>query len=121
MYFQQDFLDQLTQFLEESKSTKRFSRTWISTDILKVYVRTSMRRLDDKQIRTCFDIASIEVAEEYRRKGIFTATVQKIHAIHPFEATYLENVHAQEIQHWPEKYGWTKNLYDKYSYYLLKC
>lgn len=50
---------------------------WIQEPHMKIYVRRSKRSLDVHLIESCLDLASVEVSEKYRGKGLFTKFVER--------------------------------------------
>jgi hypothetical protein len=113
-----EIIPQVKDFLKEAES-HRIYRSWVETDAMRVYLRKSQRPLAGV-MRICLDIATVAVDEGYRQHGLFTAFMLKTHALHPWEATYLE--HANPIiEQWCTKRGWTNDPRTfPPSFYLLK-
>ena len=109
---------QVEGFLKEAES-HRLYRAWVETEAMRVYLRKSQRPLEGV-MRQCLDIATIEVEEGYRQQGLFTAFMLKAHALHSWEATYLE--HANPIiERWCTRRGWTNDPRTfPPSFYFLK-
>lgn len=64
---------------------------WLYTDVCGVYVRKGNRLIDGK-ITTTLDIANVAVMPEHRGKGHGDFILEFLHASHPYEATYIEQV-----------------------------
>lgn len=64
---------------------------WIGDDTIKVYVRKSRRNIEGQMI-DCLDIATVEVEEEERGKGIFTDFLKDAIALNSFTCIFIENV-----------------------------
>ena len=68
----------------------------------------------------CLDVATIQIEEEYREKGLFTAFMNWIYLKNTYEATYLEHCNLI-IERWCIKRQWQRDLRaDPPSFYLLK-
>ncbi len=69
---------------------------WLNERGMKVYVRRSIRLLDEKStaVTPCLDIASVEVKEDSRGKGIFTAFLKRfeVAAKNAKRAVYIESI-----------------------------
>jgi GNAT superfamily N-acetyltransferase len=63
--------------LDSFIDSKYPSNVWIQERNISVYVRKSNRYLLDKKITSCLDLASVEVEERHRGKGIFTAFLSR--------------------------------------------
>ena len=64
----------LKQFL----SNDSLRNAWLDEPNMKVYVRRSIRYLADiPNLSPCLDIASIEVDEDHRGNGVFTAFLDR--------------------------------------------
>ena len=115
-------LDQLADFIEESRDRLTCNQ-WISDDDMKVYIRKGRHMLYPGRSSLTLDIASVEVQEEKRGKGLWTAFLGKAHEMNPREATYIECVHNPILQASLIKHGWpsvwdSENLLE--SFFLLK-
>jgi hypothetical protein len=93
--------------------SSKFRNTWILFDEGKVYVRNSMRRG-----RVTFDIASVEIEEEFRNKGYFKKLLRTCISVvqtHPqFEQVCIELVQSDILRSYLDKFdGWIKvELYE---------
>ncbi len=79
---------------------------WLEDGLMKVYVRKSIR-LCRNNAMTCLDIASIEVVEEHRSKGHFTAFIAHAEKVNPFSLMLLECVLNPRLAIWAKRNGWT--------------
>ena len=98
-------LTQLGEFIQEGMDRQYNHVRWISDDVMKVYVRKSRRYINDKLI-ICLDLASIEVIENKRGQGIFTAFLGYAHALNPWDVTYIENVLAPRFARYFRNNNW---------------
>lgn len=66
---------------------------WIAEPGIKIYVRKGWHCIAD-DIRTCLDVANVEVHEKLQRQGIFNAWLMKaeVLATGRFDYVYVENV-----------------------------
>lgn len=95
------FLVKIQKFLDSSERN-----TWITTSIGSMYIRKSKRylHLDNKYI-DAFDIATISL--HHPGRGTFTEMLPRIHAMHSYDATYVENVLSDRFQAWFKRQpGW---------------
>ena len=78
----------LKQFL-----TSPLRNVWISEPYIRVYVRKSIRLIDNIQ-RDCLDIGSVEVEPHKRNKGVFSKFLLKFEktAKQLNRVVYVENV-----------------------------
>ena len=88
--------------------SSKFRSTWILFNEGKVYVRNSM-----KQGKVTFDIASIEIEEEFRNKGYFKELLKTcifvVQTYPQFEQICIELVHSVILQSYLEKFDeWVK-------------
>lgn len=70
----------LKGIVNEYVKTKRMDRAWLHDRDLKVYVRLTCRYIDGT-VQDCLDVASAEVPEKYRGRGIFTRWMDKAEEI----------------------------------------
>lgn len=96
----------------------KYRNIWLLSDNIKVYVRKSERNVNGRY-HTAFDIASIELDETIRGKGIGTSLINRIHETHPFEITFMENVLNKGLGTWVNKNGWAQYKLDD-CYYKSK-
>ena len=86
----------LTEFL----NTKWPPNQWIEEPHMRIYVRRSLRMLGnnkdgENKLTPCLDVATIEVDEEKRGKGLFTLFLSRVEN----EAKNLHrNVYVESIQ-----------------------
>ena len=131
--------DQLYNFLEMSdekiykelqKQNNDYKKvigksTWISDNLIHVYIRCRMRVIEDEP-RITLDIGNIEVSENYRRRGVFKNFLTYAHMINPWDATYVENVTNGILWIYLEKENWNLQIQPLVdiaimrSYYKLK-
>lgn len=62
---------------------------WIENEYFKIYIRKSKRLLENNLLN-CLDIASIEVFDKYKRKGIFNLIVHQLIMLN--ENIYIESI-----------------------------
>jgi GNAT superfamily N-acetyltransferase len=70
----------LKNLIEEYRRTGRPTRAWLIVRNLKIYVRVT-RRYVGEVIHDSLDVASVEVPERYRGRGIFTRWMDKAEEI----------------------------------------
>jgi GNAT superfamily N-acetyltransferase len=82
---------------------------WFVNDLMKVYVRKTERNIMGERVRT-LEIGAIEVAEEYRRRGVFKRFTSRFEDIAYSEGrvVYIENVMPVFLQRHLENYGFTR-------------
>ena len=115
-------IPQVEAFLTEAERRHGLvCRAWIDTESLRVYLRTSLRLLAGEAMQ-CLDIASLEVKEGYRRRGLFTAFMLYVQAINPYQVTYLEHTMNPLLEQWCIRHAWVRAPHAfPPSFYLLKC
>lgn len=79
---------------------------WFSYGGVKVYVRINSIHTCAGNALKCLDVASIDIIESRQGRGIFTDLIAKLHAINPYQATFVENVLEPRFQAWFPKHGW---------------
>jgi len=94
----------LREFLAKAEKPI-LARQWIETDVMRIYVRKSMRILEGQTLQ-CLDIAAIEVQEEYQGQGLFKTFVTKAHQLNPYQATCIEHAQSPYIEKWCQTNGW---------------
>jgi hypothetical protein len=100
-------LEKLKEFIDEGKDSGYVPPKWIDDDDMKVYVRKGRHLLKPGgKMQVCLDIASVEVDEDKRGKGIFSNFLEKAHEMNPWDATYVECVHNQDLAVFLMKSGW---------------
>lgn len=70
---------------------------WLRKNGLHVYVRQSKRKVGSVMIR-CLDIAGVEVQNQDRGTGRFTAFLHYAATVNPWDAIYFESVHNKWLQ-----------------------
>lgn len=78
---------------------------WLADNQMKVYIRHSLRLLGERRAK-CLDIATVEVRPKLRGKGIFRRFLAEVHALHPYEATFIENVQLPRFREFFRKNNW---------------
>lgn len=117
-------LKDLEVFIAESQKRERFGlNQWLEHDGIKVYVRHSYRNLEGQLLIPCLDIASISVSTRLRRKGRCRRFIEMAHEIHPWKATFIENVLNENLRDAFERWQWTRytveGIFDS-SFFKLK-
>lgn len=81
---------------------------WIQEKDIQVYVRRSIRALESKMV-PCFDIGSVEVNEESRGKGIFTAFLRRFekYAKQANKAVFIESILNKDLEEFLIKNGYS--------------
>src|SRR5579864_6244189 len=83
-----DIMDQFAVFLDKAEIC-RMHRQWLENAAMRVYLRKT-QRIIQRRVLTCLDIASIEIEEQYYRRGLFSSFVTKVQEMNPYQVTYLE-------------------------------
>lgn len=81
---------------------------WISDNPIgkiEIYVRKGIHNINGRQMRT-FDIANINVQENFRGRGLGSAIINKIHENNPFESTFIECIQNNALYDHLKKEGW---------------
>ena len=99
-------LERLKEFVDEGKDSGYVPPKWIDDDDMKVYVRKGRHILQGGKVRVTLDIANVTVEEDKRGKGIFSNFLEKAHEMNPWDATYVECVHNQDLAVFLLKSGW---------------
>lgn len=86
-------LDTIVKEIEEEMLlflTDKVSNKWIEdkNGIVKMYIRKSHRTYELEMMK-CFDIASIEIESEYRRKGLFKKFLRYANGTTHFLSSWL--------------------------------
>lgn len=101
-----EIIKTLTGIITEwQKQPFGIKNTWARDSDVEVYIRNTRRVCGDVVLST-LDIASINVTKPGR--GFWTKFIKEVHAINPWEATYVENVLNQRFERWFVKHGWTQ-------------
>jgi len=93
---------QLKEFMSSCENRK-----WLNVGFGKIYVRKS-KRIFENEMHSAFDVATIEVKEGRRGKGLFTNwlnTVEKF-CDELNLPVYIENVHEERFRKFFEKQGY---------------
>ena len=96
-------IEQLSDFIEETE--KGLKNLWIQDDKMQVYVRKGYHLLSGKA-STTLDIATVEVYDEYRNKGLWTEFLKSAIELNPWSAVYVENVHNPYLASSLIRRGW---------------
>lgn len=100
-------LEKLKEFIDEGKDSGYVPPKWIDDDDMKVYVRKGRHMLQaGGKIRVTLDIANVTVDEDKRGQGIFSNFLEHAHEMNPWDATYVECVHNQDLAVFLLKSGW---------------
>lgn len=75
---------------QEFLASPYYRNAWVTEPHMSIYLRKATRVIANKTCKT-FDIASLEVEEEYRGKGLFTAWLAGL-TLDKFDYIYVENV-----------------------------
>lgn len=86
-----NILEQLANFIDETKFQRFGSRRWLATSTMKVYVRRGHHAIAGKMAE-CLDIATIDVDHRHRGMGLCREFLTKAHEMNPWEFTYVESV-----------------------------
>lgn len=104
-------------FVEKSKDAQFHRRDWLYGNDLHVYVRHAVHVLDKSAIET-LDIANVESMAP--GKGYFRKFLREAHEMHPWAATYVENVLDQRFGNFLLKEGFSKLETTPSCYFKLK-
>lgn len=82
---------------------------WLSSGSLRVFVRNS-KRLFDAEMRSCLDIATVEVAENKRGTGVFREFLAAAETVATEKGLelFVENVMEERFRSLFERMGWDK-------------
>jgi hypothetical protein len=112
-----NMVEAVADFIQRSH-TKHVYNEWLYTGEMQLYVRKGIHYLEYEKCDT-LDLASFEVFE--KGKGTFTTFVTQVHAINPWDATYIECVHNDRLRNWLERHGFHKEPDSSPgTYYLWK-
>ena len=110
-------LEELADFIENSE--KYGSRKWLSDDLMQVYVRRGLHRIEKNKLARTLDIANITVFDE--GKGTFGKFIAAAHKLNPWDATYVECVQTNRLAAWLLRNGWLPaDNTGSLSFYLLR-
>lgn len=72
---------------------------WIKSRKMKIYIRRSMRQVGMK-MTPCLDLASVEVDENHRGKGLFTKFLEKFEnaAKEMNRVVFVENIQNERLK-----------------------
>ena len=63
--------------------------TWWDYGFLQLYTRCSIRLMTGMGKVKCFDVASVEIPEEMRGRGLFTQFLKRLDSMLPPELTHI--------------------------------
>ncbi len=113
-----EILEKIAKFIQDSQKTP-FKSKWLSDKLMEVYIRHGRKVLvHGKGIQQTFDIANVTVYK--KSKGTWTNFIGKVHAINPFDATYVECVHNERLASWLIRNNWLRAANCSISYFLPK-
>jgi N-acetylglutamate synthase-like GNAT family acetyltransferase len=95
----------VSQMLDFWSGPKR--NTWLENSYLKIYVRKGYHYIEN-QTETCFDLANVEVLEEYRSLGIFQAVLERILIEFQGEIIFAESILNKRLIPFFRRYGFHK-------------
>ena len=98
-YDYSDIFEQIDMFLLLKKRN-----TWIQTDHINIYIRNSKRYVNN-DVLDFFDIANIEVYEEYQNNGYFTKFIEKFLKKYHEKNIYVESIINPVIEHILKKFN----------------
>lgn len=84
---------------------------WIAEKHMKVYVRRSMRLINvGEEMSPCLDLATVEVSEKHRGKGILTAFLKRFEAEakNQKRAVYIESILNPRLYDYLLENGYTR-------------
>jgi hypothetical protein len=93
--------EQLRSFVDS-----RARNAWLETFEWKIYVRKQSYRKFQNECYLCFDIASVEVGEEFQHQGIFTSFLAHLETNYHFNL-FVENIYNPSLISILEKRGFT--------------
>lgn len=90
----------LDSFISSSRTTE-----WLTGDVLSVFVRKGIRKLDDSILHT-LDVANINtIPDVYKGKGYFKSFMLKVESIGL--PVYVENIHNPLLTQMLIKHGYS--------------
>lgn len=108
----------LKEFIEVGKQHGRANLHLKVPGFTTFYARYGRRMLSNQGFFDVLDIATIEVEEELRGKGIFTKLIKQLREDYPDMPLYVENA-TPRLQRHLKKLGFTPHEFSPGSYYLL--
>lgn len=110
------------EYCEQAKKSDNYRYLskgyWVITYFTKLYIRLNAIHYCDVPRKT-FDIATIEIKESFRRKGIMNAIVDHVIDINPFEAVYVESVQYDWFKEYLLKKNFQQSSTNGSSYFRL--
>ena len=100
-------IEQLRQFLKVAESRCGWSLWLESKREIAVYVRCSSHSCGELGIVTTLDIANIQVRTK-PGQGTYSRFLRLAHAMHPFQATYVENIYAERFMAYHQRLGFLR-------------
>jgi len=101
-------IEQLADFIKNAENGLR--NLWLEDDVMKVYVRKGHHIISqNRNIATTLDIAAVEVVQEKRNQGHWSNFLAKAHEMNPWDATFVECVHNQDLAISLLKHGWMQS------------
>lgn len=105
--------------LQAFLADERIRNIWIVEKHISVYVRRGVHYINE-ELKKCFDIANIEVDEDYQGKGIFTKFLGRVEqaAKERNLVVYIENILEPRLVGFFERRGYAR---DPRAIDLLPC
>jgi len=77
-------------------------RHYPKNDVLSVYYRVTKRAIAYKRVADTIDLAAVDVAREFQRRGVFKLLIAELQSIAKEygRVIYVENVHNKMIQNY---------------------
>ena len=100
-------LHEMVSFLASSEKAN-----WIYGDYMYIFVRKSKWFIgedsDCSELKDCFDLANINVEEEFHGKGIFSNVLEKLVTEFPHLNIYIESIMNPAVEHICSKFGFVE-------------
>jgi hypothetical protein len=110
-------LDSIDEFIRDDRK----NNGWVhdKTYSNKAYLRKSSRIINGNFVKV-LDLASIEIATRYQRKGFFNDIVKHLHKNNPYQWLMIENTHNPIVVNYCEKRKFETFPHHQICYFLNK-
>lgn len=109
-----DIFNQIDIFLKSD-----IRNIWVQNDSMKIYIRKSKRYVNN-EIFDFFDIASVEVNEEYQGNGFFTYFIKTFLNKYTDKNVYVESIINPAIEHILKKFNFKYLTNTEYNVNMYK-
>lgn len=97
--------------VKPERNPMKVKAVWLKTLKMRVFVRKSRRvLLKGQPIVNVLDIATVEVNENHRRKGLFKNFLEYAEKVNPWDAIFIENAFNDFLRDYLEKNDWQRAI-----------